>query len=256
VRSPVDHDPVAEDHLTAVTTTVTAPAYPRHMSAPEAHAGDRSVGGGVLRSSALLTIDVQVDTLDGQPLEVPGTTAALPDIRRLCDAFRVARRPIVHVVRLYLADGSNAEPFRRELVSGATPVLRPGTEGRSLAPELVPAGQSELDDDLLLGGGIQTLGPDEAAIYKPRWGAFFDTPLDDHLRGLGVDAVVVAGCNFPNCPRATIFAASERDYTVVAAADAISGADTRGLDELRGIGVRTLSTADIVEGLQLGRTGG
>ena len=59
-------------------------------------------------SIALVTIDVQNDTLDGQPLEVPGTSAALPKITQLCEAFRKARRPIVHMVRLYLADGSNA----------------------------------------------------------------------------------------------------------------------------------------------------
>jgi nicotinamidase-related amidase len=210
----------------------------------------------LLRSSALLTIDVQVDTLNGQPLEVPGTTAALPQIRQLCDAYRSKRLPIVHVVRLYLADGSNAEPIRRALVRGSTPVLRPGTDGRRLAPELVRAGSPELDDGLLLSGGVQSLGHNEVAIYKPRWGAFFNTPLDRHLRSLAVDAVVIAGCNFPNCPRATIYAASERDYTVVAAADAISGIDQRGLDELRGIGVNALSTSDIVQRLELNSTDG
>ena len=33
--------------------------------------------------SALITIDTQIDTLDGQPLEIPGTTAALPAIATL-----------------------------------------------------------------------------------------------------------------------------------------------------------------------------
>ena len=31
-----------------------------------------------LDASALITIDVQRDTLDGAPLEIPGTSAALP----------------------------------------------------------------------------------------------------------------------------------------------------------------------------------
>jgi nicotinamidase-related amidase len=68
-------------------------------------------------ASALITIDVQTDTLDGQPLEVAGTSAALPAMARLAAAFRAADRPIVHVVRLYLADGSNAEPARTELTN-------------------------------------------------------------------------------------------------------------------------------------------
>jgi hypothetical protein len=30
-----------------------------------------------------VTIDTQRDTLDGQPLEIPGTSAALPNMRRV-----------------------------------------------------------------------------------------------------------------------------------------------------------------------------
>ncbi len=72
-------------------------------------------------SAALLIIDVQVDMLDGQPLEIPGTTAAAPAIADLCHAFRSVGSPIVHVVRLYLADGSNAELCRKDLVRPPCP---------------------------------------------------------------------------------------------------------------------------------------
>src|SRR6184192_1575266 len=68
-------------------------------------------------SSALVTIDTQRDTLDGQPFEVPGTSAALPEMRRLAAAFRAAGRPIVHVVRLYRPDGSNVDLCRRRAVA-------------------------------------------------------------------------------------------------------------------------------------------
>ena len=84
--------------------------------------------------SALITIDTQIDTLDGQPLEIPGTTAALPAIATLTQSFRESGRPIIHVVRLYLADGSNAEPSRSSRVSGDTPILRPGHAGDSSPP--------------------------------------------------------------------------------------------------------------------------
>ena len=52
-------------------------------------------------AAALVTIDVQRDTLDGRPLEIPGTSTALAAMARAADAFRAAGRPIVHVVRLY-----------------------------------------------------------------------------------------------------------------------------------------------------------
>jgi nicotinamidase-related amidase len=200
-------------------------------------------------SAALLTIDTQTDTLDGEPLEIPGTTAAVAHIGRLCQAFRAAARPIVHVVRLYAADGSNAEPARRALVSGDTPILRPGTPGRLLAPGLVPGDGFELDDDRLLAGALQRIGPDEVVMYKPRWGAFFETPLHEHLAALGVDTVVVCGCNYPNCPRTSVYEASERDYRVVLGDDAVSRLDEQGRHEMANIGVSLLSTAALVDAL-------
>jgi nicotinamidase-related amidase len=199
--------------------------------------------------SALITIDIQTDTLDGAPLEIPGTSAALPAMIRLCRAFRAAGRPIVHIVRLYLADGSNAEPSRRQLVSGNVPLLRPDTPGRLLAPGLLEAGAPELDDEVLLAGGVQHLGENEVAIYKPRWGAFYQTPLQDHLAARNVDTLVFAGCNFPNCPRTSLYEASERDYRIALVEDAISGLYDRGRDEMRGIGVDIISAEHALEEL-------
>ena len=202
-----------------------------------------------LASAALLTIDTQCDTLDGQPLAIPGTTDALGHIGRLCRAFREAEQPIVHVVRLYRDDGSNAEPLRRALVTGATPVLRPGTPGRLLARGLAPTDELELDDELLLAGGLQELGPAEVVMYKPRWGAFFETPLAAHLAAHDVDTVVVCGCNYPNCPRTTVYEASERDYRVVLVDDAVSRFDEQGRAQMADIGVSLLSTAVLVAAL-------
>jgi nicotinamidase-related amidase len=168
----------------------------------------------------------------------------------LCEAFRAAARPIVHVVRLYEADGSNAEPLRRELVRGAAPVLRPGTPGRLLAPGLAPDDRVALDDDLLLAGGVQHLGPHEVVIYKPRWGAFYRTPLEDHLRAAGVDTLVFAGCNYPNCPRTSIYEASERDFRLALVTDAISGLYEQGEHELANIGVALMTVDDVVARLR------
>lgn len=200
-------------------------------------------------TAALVTIDVQQDTLDGQPLEIPGTSAILPRVADLCEAFRSANAPIAHIVRLYQPDGSNAELSRKELVRQQTPLLRPGTPGRRLAPGLFPDGAPDLDDQTLLAGGVQTLGSGEVAIYKPRWGAFFSTPLDSYLRSENVDTIVFAGCNFPNCPRTSVYQASERDYRIALADDAVSGLYERGANELRNIGVHVLSTEAITDAL-------
>jgi nicotinamidase-related amidase len=198
-----------------------------------------------LEKSALITIDVQRDVLEGQPLEVPGSSAAAEAIGRLADRFREAGRPIVHIVRLYRRDGSNVDPCRRELVERGATILAPGSSGSELAPGLLPDPRIRLDPDALLGGAVQGLGTNEVAIYKPRWGAFFETPLESHLQTCGISTVVFCGFNFPNCPRTSIYEASERDFRVVAVTDAISGLYERGERELEGIGVALLSSADI-----------
>ena len=200
-------------------------------------------------SVALLTIDTQRDTLDGQPFEVPGTSAALPEMRRLAAAFRAAGRPIVHVVRLYRPDGSNVDLCRRRAVADGARLVLAGSPGAELASDLVPASAPRLDTELLLAGGIQRVGPGEAIIYKPRWGAFFQTPLEAHLRALGVSTLVFAGCNFPNCPRTSIYEASERDFRLVLVEDAVSGLYERGKDELRGIGVALMNAAELMASL-------
>ena len=84
-------------------------------------------------------------------------------------------------------------------------------------------------------------------IYKPRWGAFYNTPLDNHLKNIGVSTLVFSGCNFPNCPRTSIYEASERDYKIALAEDAISGLYEQGKDELINIGVLVENTNNIIE---------
>ena len=196
-------------------------------------------------SSALVTIDTQRDTLDGGPFEIPGTSDALPHVRRLAEAFRATGRPIVHVVRLYRPDGSNVDLCRRRAVEDGARLVLADSPGAELAPGLLPAGASRLDTQLLLASGIQHVGPAEVIIYKPRWGAFFQTPLEAHLRPLGVSTLVFCGCNFPNCPRASVYEASERDFRLVLVRDAVSGLYERGEHEMRAIGV-ALMDADAV----------
>jgi hypothetical protein len=64
-----------------------------------------------------------------------------------------------------------------------------------------------------------------------------------------VNTLVICGCNFPNCPRTTIYEASEKDYRIVAVADTISGVYERGMRELKGIGVEQMGTQRCLEGL-------
>jgi nicotinamidase-related amidase len=187
--------------------------------------------------SLLLTIDVQCDfTLPGAPAEIEGTAAAVPNMVRLVEAFRKAGRPIAHMVRLYKSDGSNVDLCRRERAASGRGVATPGSEGSQIVPELTPPG-TVLDHQTLLNGHPQLIGENEWVFYKPRWGAFYQTSLGAMLPQWGVNTIVVCGCNFPNCPRTSIFEASERDLRGMVVSDALSGLYDQGRRELENIGV-------------------
>ncbi len=198
-------------------------------------------------NSALITIDTQCDTLDRQPFEIPGTSAILPNMRKLLQAYRKAKRQIVHIVRIYKSDGTNVDLCRRELVERGAALVLAGSAGCQLATELLPHPGIELDANLLLSGGIQHIQAGEVIIYKPRWGAFYNTPLEKYLQEKGISTLVFSGCNFPNCPRTSIYEASERDFRVVLAEDAISGLYDQGKREMRNIGVELILTDQIID---------
>jgi nicotinamidase-related amidase len=69
------------------------------------------------------------------------------------------------------------------------------------------------------------------------------------LHNLGVNTVVVCGCNFPNCPRTTVYEASERDFRIVLAKDATSLVYDIGLQELKAIEVSIMSVDECVSWL-------
>jgi nicotinamidase-related amidase len=202
-------------------------------------------------NAALLTIDTQRDfTLQGAPAEIAGTAEIVPVMQRLVETFRDENRPIVHVVRLYLSNGSNADLCRKEAVEqGESVAVAPGSEGAELVEELKPSQRASLDPELLLAGGFQEITDNEWIMYKPRWGAFYQTSLQEHLLSLGVNTLVVSGCNFPNCPRATIYEASERDFRVVLVSDSVSGLYKRGMQELENIGVELMDAETCLKGL-------
>ena len=163
-------------------------------------------------------------------------------VARLTAGFRAKGRPIVHVVRLYRCDGSNVELCNRASIEEGQRIVMPGTSGAELLDSLKPDPGLRLDASLLLDGKFQSLGRNEWAMYKPRWSAFYQTPLEDHLKSQGITTLVISGCNFPNGPLASVYAASNRDFRIVLATDAVSCSNDATLAELARMGVYLMTS--------------
>lgn len=195
------------------------------------------------KRAVLTIIDVQRDSLDPDgALPIPGTTAVLPKLELLVAHWRKTGRPIVHVMRIYKADGSNVDLCRRALVRERGAVLSPDTPGVEVVPSLLPEA-FEYNWDRLLTEKPVKLGEREWIMYKPRWSAFQRTGLRDLLDGQGATTIVVGGCNYPNCPRSTVYDATAQDFRTVFVADATSGVYEQGIGELINIGVNVVDTA-------------
>ena len=91
----------------------------------------------------------------------------------------------------------------------------------------------------------------EWIMYKSRWGAFFKTKFNSFLRKQKINTLTVVGCNFPNCPRTSIYEASERDYKIILIEDAISGLYPKGVKEMENIGVCIMNTADVINAIKI-----
>jgi nicotinamidase-related amidase len=200
-----------------------------------------------MKHSALLIIDVQRDfTVNRAASIMPGTIQTVPYIKNLVKEYRKLAYPIIHVVRLYNTDGSNVDLCRRQAIENGKQIVISGSDGAELIDELKPFTTVRMNSNLLLSGKLQKIGSMEWIMYKPRWGAFYNTPLEKHLDSLDINTVIVCGCNFPNCPRTTIYEASERDFRIVLITDATSVIYNIGLRELKNIGVSLMKSKDCI----------
>ncbi|MEH6305779.1 isochorismatase family cysteine hydrolase [Olivibacter sp. CPCC 100613] len=188
---------------------------------------------------ALLIIDMQMDFADRKGASyVEGTEQIIPLLSQTANRFRLNGRPVIHIVRLYKRDGSNVDLCRRDLISSGREIVLPHTNGAAILSPLLPSDAQNVDHQKLLDGQVVQISTYDYVIYKPRWGAFYQTPLHEFLQLKEIDTLFIAGCNFPNCPRTSIYQASERDYKIGINPAIISGVYERGLNELVNIGVK------------------
>ena len=148
-------------------------------------------------ASALLVVDMQRFFLDAaSPSFTVGGVAILPTVKRILNAYRRARRPVIFTRHVHHPD---------DLDCG---IMGWWWEGKCLegSPE------SEVHPDL-------APMPGEKVVFKHRYSAFYNTDLETVLRCLRVEDVVVSGIMTNMCCESTARDAYYRDYRVFFLAD-------------------------------------
>jgi nicotinamidase-related amidase len=171
------------------------------------------------RATALVAIDMHRGHLDPAVATLPlPAERCRPIIARAADLFHELRAlgvPIVHVVTEYRdADEIAANPFWKAAHDDPSKarqgILRhnlAGSPGTEIIPELLDP------RDVVVRG-------------KKRYSPFLATDLDFVLRRrLGADTVILAGINTSSCVLCCAFEATNRDYRVVIASDAVDSMD-------------------------------
>ena len=200
--------------------------------------------------AALVVIDMQRDFLDPHGyvarsgVNVGVLRVAIPNVRRLLEAARLADIRVIHTReghRPDLADLNPAKARRAAQVGAAIGSRGPlgrllvrGEPGHAIIDELSPL-------------------PSEVVIDKPGFGAFYATDLELVLRAWGVTALTLAGVTTNVCVHSTLREAVDRGFECQTVGDACAAAD-RSIHEamLRciagegGILGRVVSTAEAV----------
>jgi len=184
--------------------------------------------------TAVVAVDMHRGHLDPAVATLPLPAARCgPLIKRAAALFadlRVRGVPIVHVVTEYRdADEIAANPFWKAAHDDPTKarqgILRhnvAGGPGTTIIPELHDP-------------------RDVVVRTKKRYSVFTPTDLEFVLRRrLGADTVILAGINTTTCVLCAAFEATNRDFRVVVAADAVDSMDG---EDMHGFALRLVEAA-------------
>lgn len=154
---------------------------------------------GIVGRPALLLVDmINGFTSSRCPLgtDCPEVVAANA---RLLAAFRERGLPVLFTTVVYHSD-DQAKVFRARIP--ALNCLTPDSEWVKVDPALQP----------------QT---GELIIEKQWASSFYGTELDQHLKAMNVDTLIVTGLTTSGCVRATVVDGLQHDYVVIVAEEAV-----------------------------------
>jgi nicotinamidase-related amidase len=191
------------------------------------------------RKSALIVVDMQDEFVKPHwtPFWIPNATRQVERIKTLIAFCRERKIPIIYTAVTYTH-------FRQD---------------RPITGDLMPNRYLELgisDPVIFRDGHIwDDLAPEAAdfVIFKPSYGAFYDTPLETILRNLGKDTIIICGTLTNYCCGMTARQGYERGFKVVLGSDVTSTNDPvmheAELKVLRAGFARVLASEEIIKQL-------
>jgi len=185
------------------------------------------------RRTAVVAIDMHRGHLDPAVATLPlPADRCGPVIARATALFRELRVlgvPIVHVVTENRDAGEiAANPFWKAIDNDPGKV-RKGV----LRHNLAGSRGTEIIPDLWAEGDLRVAG-------KKRYNCFYATDLEFVLRRVGVDTLILTGINTTTCVLNTAFEATNRDFRVVVAEEAVDSMDG---EEMHRFALRLMSAA-------------
>ncbi len=153
--------------------------------------------------TAILIIDMQKDFFEGHERLEKHQVDLIKNCNELNTFGRKHKMPIIWVRQTMKDDLSDAPLYNKK--NNKKAVIE-GTTGAELLD-----GLEKKDDD--------------HEIIKKRFSSFFDTHLDELLKSLDIEQLIIAGINTMTCVRTTAIDAYMRDYSVILASDCADGYD-------------------------------
>lgn len=154
-----------------------------------------------MRRPVLIVIDMVNDFLE-KWLPAP-KQQLVRSINDLVGLMRQHGHPIIWVRQEFESDLSDAFP---EMRTKGIRITIKGTSGCQIAADLAVASS-------------------DPVLIKKRYSAFYQTELDQLLRRLRPDAIILAGINTHACIRVTAIDAYQRDWETIVAADCVGSYD-------------------------------
>ncbi|RJP18819.1 MAG: cysteine hydrolase [Candidatus Omnitrophota bacterium] len=150
-----------------------------------------------MNKKALLICDMLNDFVrKGAPLEAPGATDIIPNIRREMENARRDKVPIIYICDSHVSDDPEMNVWPLHAIKG--------TNGAEIIAELAP-------------------DRNDIIIEKTRYDAFYQTNLEAKLQQLQITEIILTGVCTEICIHYTGSSAIMRGYRVAVPEDCVAG---------------------------------